>query len=90
MSLSLNPELVGVLACPETHEPVTLASEAQLQQLREAIAAGTARRRDGSEIEPDFEGALLSHGGKVAYLVRDGIPNLLIDERLELDRAQES
>jgi uncharacterized protein YbaR (Trm112 family) len=78
-------DLLDLLADPETHEPLTLASEAELAALKAAVAGGKARRRDGQGPAGSFDGALLRKGGKVAYLIEGGIPNLLIDERLELD-----
>ena len=84
MSTDLNPELLAVLADPETREPVSLANEAQLARLREALASGEARRHDGAAPPTEVQAALISQQGKVAYLVQDGIPNLLVDERLEL------
>lgn len=83
----LAPDLLALLADPETHEALVLADEPQLVQLREALAQGNARRRDGKPVSGGFEGALLSQGGKVAYLIEAGIPNLLVDERLELASA---
>jgi uncharacterized protein YbaR (Trm112 family) len=78
--------MLDLLADPETHEPLTLATDAQLSALRAAVSSGKARRRDGQSREVAFEGALLC-GRKFAYLIEGGIPNLLIDERLELDDA---
>jgi uncharacterized protein YbaR (Trm112 family) len=83
----LAPDLLELLADPETHEGLALASDAQLAALREALQAGKARRRDGRPVQSTFEGALLSQGGRVAYLIEGGIPNLLVDERLELASA---
>ncbi len=83
----LAPDLLALLADPETHEGLALADDAQLARLREAVAQGGARRRDGKPVSTGFEGALLSQGGKVAYLIEAGIPNLLIEERLELASA---
>jgi uncharacterized protein YbaR (Trm112 family) len=83
----LAPDLLALLADPETHEGLTLANERELSALREAIRAGKARRRDGKPPAESFEGALLSQGRRVAYLIDAGIPNLLIDERLELASA---
>jgi uncharacterized protein YbaR (Trm112 family) len=80
----LAPDQLALLADPETHEGLALADDAQLARLREALAQGGARRRDGKPVSSGFEGALLSQGGKVAYLIEAGIPNLLIEERLEL------
>lgn len=85
--LELSPDLLAILADPETHQPVSLASDTELASLREAIRAGRARRKDGGATPEAFDGAFLSQGGKVAYLVIDGIPNFLIEERLEITPA---
>ena len=82
--LELSPDLLAILADPETHQPVSLASDSELASLRDAIKVGRVRRKDGGAIPAQFEGAFLSQGGKVAYLVVDGIPNFLIEERLEI------
>jgi len=82
--LELSPDLLAILADPETHEPVKLAPDPELDALHEAIRSGRARRKDGGAIPEKFDGAFLSQGGKVAYLVIDGIPNFLIEERLEI------
>ena len=76
--------LLDLLADPETREPLSAASEAEVAALKSAVATGQARRRDGKTPSTSFEGALLSQGRKVAYTVEGGIPNLLVDERLEL------
>lgn len=82
--MPLAPDLLALLADPETHEGLTLATDSQLSSLREAVTQGKARRRDGKTPSTTFEGALLSQGGRVAYLIDGDIPNLLVDERLEL------
>lgn len=83
----LSPALLELLADPETHEPLSLASEGDLAALRAAVQRGRATRRSGAPIAEPIDGALLAQGRKVAYLIEAGIPNLLIDERLELADA---
>lgn len=77
-------ELLEILADPETKGPVRLASESELQTLREAVTAGRAKRHDGKEAITTFDGAFLSQQGAVAYIVDEGIPVFLIDERLDI------
>lgn len=74
----------ALLADPETHAPLSRATDDDLARLRDAIAGGRARRRDGSPLPERIEGAYLAQGGHVAYLVEDGIPNFVIDERVEI------
>jgi hypothetical protein len=75
-----------LFADPETHEKVHRASAAELAAIKEAIAGGRARRRDGKDMRP-VESAYVSHGGRWIYPDVDGIPSFLIDERIELDDA---
>jgi uncharacterized protein YbaR (Trm112 family) len=78
-------ELLEILADPETHGPVRLATEPELARLREAASAGRARRHDGKEGSTTFEAAFLCQEGAVAYVVLDGIPVFLVDERLDIE-----
>jgi uncharacterized protein YbaR (Trm112 family) len=79
-------DLLDLLADPETHEPLAVATSDEVSALKSAIQQGKARRRDG-KAPAEFDGALLSQGKKVAYLIAGGIPNLLVDERLELSAS---
>jgi uncharacterized protein YbaR (Trm112 family) len=83
---TLPTDLLALLADPETHEALSLASPAQLDGLKRALGTGKARRRDGKAVPADFDAALLRSGGRVAYLVQGAIPNLLVDERIELEQ----
>ncbi len=67
---------------PETHEPLRLATPDELAALREAIARGEARRRDGEAV-PAFEGAYVTDDGSRAYPIVEGVPVFLVDERIE-------
>jgi len=85
MTPDVPDELLSLLADPETHEAVTRASEAQLAAIREALANDKARRHDGQPAPEKIEGAFLAQGGRVAYLIVDGIPDFLIDDRIDLE-----
>jgi len=84
---TLSPSLLALLADPETHEPLSLASDEELAALKALVREGRATRRSGQPVSPELEGALLSQGRRVAYVIEGGIPNLLVDERLELSQA---
>ena len=83
---AISADLLALLADPETHAPLALASDAQLAALKQAIDAGKARRRDGAAPAP-FEAALLREDKRVAYVIQGGIPSLLVEERVELSEA---
>jgi len=84
---SIHTDLLELLADPETHQPLTLASDDEVAKLKRAVEQGKARRRDGKGAASAFDSALFAQDKRVAYLIEGGIPNLLIDERLELTEA---
>jgi uncharacterized protein YbaR (Trm112 family) len=77
-------DLVEILVCPETKQPVTLASPAVLAGVNERIRAGTLRTRGGQPVTQELTEALVREDGRVLYAVDDGIPVMLIEESIEL------
>ena len=84
-SPTLDKDLLAILACPETKEPVGLADDALLQRVNAAIADGKLKNRDGQPVEKALEAALVRQDGKLLYPVRGGIPIMLIEEGIPLD-----
>ena len=80
----LDKELLEILACPETKEPVGLADEVLVARLNERIEKGELVNRGGEKVVGRIEAALVRHDGKVAYPVRDGIPIMLVEEGIAL------
>ena len=85
-SPALDKDLLAILACPETKEPVSLADEALLATVNAAIAAGKVTSRDGSAVEQPIDAGLVRQDGKLLYPVRGGIPIMLIDEGIPADQ----
>lgn len=82
--MSIDPELLEILVCPETKQPLTVAGEDLLAHLNAAVADGSAVTRGGETVaEPVTEG-LLREDGRVLYPIRQGIPIMLIDESIEV------
>ena len=61
-----------------------LADAAMLDSLNRAIEAGELKNHQGEPVQKPVEEALVREDGKCVYLVDDGIPNMLIDERVDL------
>ena len=80
----LDPELLALLVCPETHQDVTLATPGEVAVLNEAIVKGQVRTTEGKPIDQPVEGALIRVDRAVAYPIRDGIPVMLVAEGLAI------
>ena len=76
--MPVSQELLDILVCPETKQPVSPASREVLAKLADDIRAGRVRNRGGTQLgEPPTEG-LVREDGKVLYPVYDDIPVMLI------------
>jgi uncharacterized protein YbaR (Trm112 family) len=82
--MPVSRELLEILVCPETKQPVAMASAEVLARVNEKIRAGTLRNRGGDKVEKELEEGLLRDDGCVLYPVDDGIPVMLIEESIEL------
>ena len=82
--MPIDRELLEILVCPESRQPVTPASSEILDRLNSEISGSRLRNRGGDVVEKPIEEALLREDGKILYIVDDGIPIMLIDQSIEL------
>lgn len=80
----VDQDLLDLLVCPETKQPVRLADADLLERLNQAIAAGSVTTRGGDPVTETVTEGLVRDDGAVLYPVRDDIPIMLIDEALPL------
>lgn len=82
--MAISKELLDILVCPETKQPVTLAEEALLDKLNARIQQGTLTNRSGVTVAEPLASALVREDHKYCYPIRDDIPVMLIDEAIPL------
>ena len=80
----IDKELLKILACPETHQPLAEAGADVLDAVNERISAGEGVNKAGTEVTEPLEAGLVREDGRVVYPIRDGIPVLLVDEGIEV------
>lgn len=80
----VDAELVAILACPETHQPVSVADEALVQRVNQAVSAGALKNREGEAVTEPIQTGLVREDGAYLYPVRDDIPVMLIGEGIPL------
>ena len=84
--MAVSEELLEILVCPETKQPVSRASEGTLAKLNEEIRARRLRNRGGAVVEKEIAEALIREDGKVVYVVDDDIPVMLVEESIEVSQ----
>ena len=82
----VDKELLEILACPETKEPVSLVAESMVEKINQAIAAGSLVNRGNNKIEEKIDAGLLREDGKYLYPIREDIPIMLIEEAISVDQ----
>lgn len=81
---TIDPELLKILACPETRQPLAEADAATIQRVNTAVGAGTSRTVGGEQVAAPLAAGLVREDKQVIYPIRDGIPVLLVEEGIRL------
>ncbi len=78
------PDLLEILRCPETREPLMLADAATLDACNARIAAGELRNVGTELITDPMTGGLIRADGRRLYPIRNEIPILLVEEGIAI------
>ena len=80
----IDKDLLKILACPETRQPLAEASVAELDALNRRIEEGGVKNVGGEPVSERLEAGLVREDRKILYPIRDSIPVLLIEEGIAL------
>ena len=81
---AIDKDLLAILICPESRQPLAEAGAELLARLNERIAKGGVKNQGGADVKERVEAGLVRSDGKRLYPIRGGIPHLLVDEGLAL------
>ena len=80
----VDKELLSILACPQSHQPLKHASQEVLDRLNAAISKGSLTNNKGSAVTEPLLEALITKDGSILYPVREDIPVMLIDQSISI------
>ena len=86
----VDQDLLDLLVCPDTRQPVRHADADLLERLNQAIDAGTVTNRAGETVRDRLGSALVREDGALVYPIRDDIPIMLIDQAIPVPGAPDS
>ena len=82
--MTIDPQLLDILVCPDSKQPVAMAGAEVLERLNAAVSAGSAVTLGGEPVADAVAEGLLREDGRILYPIRDGIPIMLIDESIDV------
>ena len=80
---SVDPELLKIMCCPESHQKLREADPSVIERINQQIAAGTLKNRAGQILSEKITGGLIREDGKFVYPVRQH-PIMLVNEAIAL------
>ena len=72
--------ILNILVCPETKQPLTLASPEEIDNLNQRISRCESYSVNGVLIVESVSAGLIREDRSICYPIREGIPVLLAEE----------
>lgn len=85
--MSIDKDLLAILCCPDTKQPVTIADVTLIKKLNEAVARGGLKNQGKKSVTEPLDSGLVRADQKILYPIRENIPVMLIEEGIPLDQV---
>tara|TARA_A100001015_G_C14689679_1_gene593951 strand:- start:53 stop:310 length:258 start_codon:yes stop_codon:yes gene_type:complete len=82
--MALDADLVSILVCPESKVSVRAASTQEIEEMNELIKQDKVVSRGGEVLTTPVDMLLITVDGSRAFQVQNGIPNMILDDAIEL------
>lgn len=86
--MPIKKELLEILCCPVTKEPVEILPADKIALVNDQIAKGKLKNVDGSVADQPIEEALITRDKKTIYRIDEGIPVMLADMGIPTDQIE--
>lgn len=83
----VDKDLLAILCCPETKLDVSLADDALINKLNDAVSRGLLKNKAQKPVAELLDGGLIRSDRKILYPIREDIPVMLIEEGIPLDQV---
>ena len=85
----MDKDLLSILACPQTKISLELADQHPIENLNQLIEKGELVNQEGGKVTKKIDGGLYRVGDRnFLYPVRNGIPILLVEELLSVEKIK--
>jgi len=85
--MQVDKDLLSILCCPETKLDVTLADDALITKINDAVSRGMLKNKGQKPVTELLDGGLIRADRKILYPIREDIPVMLIEEGIPLDQV---
>jgi uncharacterized protein YbaR (Trm112 family) len=85
--VQIDKDLLATLCCPETKLDVSLADDALIGKVNDAVSRGVLKNKAQKPVTEMLDGGLIRADKKILYPIREDIPVMLIEEGIPLDQV---
>jgi uncharacterized protein YbaR (Trm112 family) len=85
--VQIDKDLLAILCCPDTKLDVSLADDALIGKVNDAVSRGVLKNKAQKPVTEMLDGGLIRADKKILYPIREDIPVMLIEEGIPLDQV---